>query len=291
MDLTWRRLLRAVGTAALIGAAFVVVGLAARSLPAAPAGSPWRLDTRRLGEWVVPLLQVAYLAVLASALYHWLAGREEGPEGRGRRRISPAATLLALMLLAVVTYLVFRLRGDILGNPVFPVGDPAGEPEPAGGLSEGGGVASPPADGVVASPDGLVAAAGWWALTGLAVVIALALAATRRRAEPPVEAVPAPPATPERQRVKPTASIPAADPRSRVFAAYADVEAMVAGRPLARSANETVGSHLARLPSSSPAPRALAAAYNRARFSPHAITEAHASVAESARSSLLEELA
>lgn len=237
-------------------------------------------DADRVAEVVVPVLRLAYLALLVIAFYRWLVTREGRRYGRLRRRPpSLLATFLALVLLAVGMF-VFMVAVDertaVTSTTSFP--------------REGSG-SVPGASPLPTVPD--LAQPGWGmvllAVVGLAAIVFMTV--DRRRQTPAITAPvtsPAPVATGPGHDVTTEMGEPGS-PRQRVFVAYRRVEEAAEATGLARARDETVAAHLRRL-SPPDATRRLVSLYHRARFSPHVIDQSGAAEAEAAGSDVEREL-
>lgn len=263
----------------------VVVALSARGLPRRGA-SPIRLDPETLAGYVVPTLRALYLLALAAAFYHWLVSRDTG-RGRARGgsgRVSPWATLLALVLVAVVALSLGNFSErleDLLALAPEPE-EPVAEPEGSGLGGPAVGVVSSEAPGIDRGRGiGLTVAV-------LAAAGAAALLRRRRPDEDPETLRPVIPAGKTRDLPVPPAS--PTRPRDRVFAAYRRVENWSGRSGLDRNPAETVTRHLARLPVDRDDSRRLAALYNTARFSGHQVTTELADEAESTATRMCQDL-
>lgn len=244
----------------------LVVALSARGWPRTGV-DPVRIDPAVMSEYLVPLLRWLYLMALAFAFYHWLVSRDLGERraAPGRRRVSPVATLLALVLVATVALILVDLADTLEGMTLLPS-------QPAGIAS--GDPATRPA------PPETVTTNRSLGLALVAALLALAVAGWRRGGEAEEEH----PRPAARVVVPPDAPSPSfpTDPRGRVFAAYRAVEARSGRAGWERRPAETVTRHLARLPVDHADTRRLAAIYNTARFSDHPVRSATADEAEEA---------
>jgi hypothetical protein len=236
-------------------------------------------DADRVAEVVVPVLRLAYLALLVIAFYRWLVTREGRRYGRLRRGPpSLLATFLALVLLAVGLF-VFMVTVDdrtaVTTTTSFPR-------EGVGSMPE-----SVP---LPATPD--LAQPGWGivllAAVGLAAIVFLTV--DRRRQTPAVTAPVAPSGSAAGRGHEAMIEMgQPGSPRHRVFVAYRRVEEAAGEKGLARARDETVAAHLRRL-SPPDATRRLVSLYHRARFSPHVITQDGAAEAEAAGADVEREL-
>lgn len=275
------------GAALIVGSLLIVV--------AATGGLPERnrtslaFDPASLGEAVLPVIRVAYLAVLLAAFYHLLVGREKTKGRRRRRSVSPVATLLALTLLAVTTFFLLGLGDDLAPNILFPQGDGAGSGQDAIGdeaADDGSGSGLPEGAGEEAGSQIEALLDNPLFLLALVGAAAVAIAVLLRPAGDEDEEVPAvPPAGVPGHKADQAEddafAVGAQSPRQRIFAAYSGVEAASVRHQVERGQAETVSRHLRRLPiASTSAARRLADLYNQARFSPYPIDDHLANDAE-----------
>lgn len=289
MGLTQNRWFKGLAMAALAVAAFLVVAGAAGSRPTGGGTVPGRADLAGLRDVVVPVLRTVYLVALVMALFHWLVGSDKMTGEASGRRLSPIATLLALLVVAVVSYFVMTFDGGFLGGgDLLPDPDELPPAAEGGGLQGGGiglddwlaGESPAPADAVLTNR--------WVLVAVVAVGGGLAAFALLRR-QPDIDEfetagpAPVPPGQPESSTPVPT------DPKWRVFAAYGRVERASTTRGRGRLAGETVAGHVRRL-SGGPAARTLVSLYNQARFSTRPVDEQEAAEAERAGIALTEEL-
>lgn len=271
---------RAVAAASGLGLMLVLVAVTATFRRGDTATRFFAADAERVAEVVVPVLRLAYLALLVVAFYRWLVTREGRRYGRLRRRPpSLLATFLALVLLAVGLFLFMVAVDDrtaVTTTTSFPR-------EATGSVPE-----SLP---LPAAPD--LAQPGWGivllAVVGLAAIVFLTV--DRRRQTPAVTAPVAPPARAAAgtDHDMMTGMGEPGSPRQRVFGAYRRVEEAAGEKGLARARDETVAAHLRRL-SPPDATRRLVSLYHRARFSPHVITPDGAAEAEAAGADVEREL-
>lgn len=285
--------------AAAIGVSVAVGGLLL--LAAVTAGLPERdgagleFDPAGLRDVVLPLIRIAYLAILLSAFYQLLVGRDKAGGKRRRHRVSPVATFLALALVAFTTFFLFGVGDDLAPNILFPQTSGPGSEEDAGGTAgpEAGSVSGASDGGALGSSSSIEALLDN-PLFLLLLLVGAAAAAVAMIMRSPVadegeeEGGPTVPGSPHSVAVPP--DIGAGSPHHRVFAAYSRVEDASARRRMERGRAETVSSHLRRLPVDTSAARRLADLYNRARFSPYAIDEALADDAERSEATVTGEL-
>lgn len=272
--------LRAVVAAAGVAALLIVVALSAGSvIGESDAGRLVPGDREQLADVMRQVLTVAYVALLANALYLWLSRDRPGRRRTlRRRRMTPLGFLSALLTAVVFVALAWVVWEGL---------PPAAEPPPVTGATIPR-VEIPEAPVARRGGDPPAPSAPLWGLVavgGAALALAL-LAGTRRarpeptasRADPPGEGA----AAPSR------AEVPSRDPRGRVFAAYRAVEATADERGVARGTGETVTGHLRRL--GVPAAARLGSLYNRARYSRHVVTSDEADEAQAAGDTIRREL-
>ncbi len=267
----------------------LVVANGSGSLPVGTQGTAGRSSgSSGSGVTLGGILRLVYLGVLASALYRWLLSRDDARKGAGlRRRGSPALTLLMILVIGGALILGSSLREPSFVNPVMPRTE---EEDPLPEVLEGGEITddslprqphsleetegtSSPVETLLADP---WLTGGTLALVGGAL---LALLIRRPSGEPEPQPEIVPGETAERTRPSPP-STPAVDSRSRVFAAYSEVERAARVRGIGRGYGETVTGHLRRL-GGGPAKK-LGELYDLARFSPHEVDSESAEEAERA---------
>ena len=213
-----------------------------------------------------PLLVVAGAGlVLGLALSVAILGEHAGGRGGRPQRVRPGPLTLALSLLVpaaiIVTFLhPVRLDRGARPRPVAVGTHEARQPRPA---------KPGPDAGTGAAALGAGIAAGIVGIAAFAVI-----AARRRRALPGLDARAAVAAGADEAIAE--IAIPA-DPRAAVLAAYARMEAALAGAGLGRRDSEAPREYLTRFETAlgagrGPAER-LTALFERARFSPHTIDE------------------
>lgn len=253
-----------------VGLLLLVVAAVATDVPGRrPPSRLFSLDVRALAEMSAPVIRLVLLMLAVGAFYWWLYTRSPSRRSRGRRRrVSPLAVLLALVIVAAFSLLVLPelLDTEATTSPsTSMLGTPTpGTPAPAEGGESSTAVDDP--------------GFGVWVLIALAIGAAGYAYLSRRRNVGPI---PAPSRRREEAPVTPP-SEPATDPSGRVFAAYLRVQEAAQLRHVGRSPAETVGSHLGRLggiTESGPADE-LAEIYHRARFSNRLPDAAEAGVAE-----------
>lgn len=257
------------GLAAAVGLLLLVVAAMAGDVPGRDRpGRFLSLDTDAIARWVVPIVRFAYLLLLLAALYHWLNERQAGRRRPGeRKRASPLATFLALVVVAALVVLVLpnlRSSRDAMVSTTT-----IGSPRPAS-------VADDPEE--LIAPEATIGS--WWlvAFLGAAALLYL-VAAGRRGGEILADEEGRRPMPPP---IEPKTSEGSLDPGSRVLAAYRRVEEASERSGLGRSPAETAASHLRRLGTAtelSPSVR-LAAGFHEARYSSRPVPEETADAAE-----------
>jgi hypothetical protein len=257
------------GLAAAVGLLLLVVAALAGDVPGRDRpGRFLSLDTDAIAGWVVPILRFAYLLFLLVALYRWLNERTAGRRRPGeRKRASPLATFLALVVVAGLVILVLpnlrSTRDAIVSTTTI------GSPRPAS-------VAEDPEE--LVSPGATTG--GWWLVAFLGGGALLYLVAAGRRDGDILADEEG--GQPMPQPIEPKTVEDSPDPGGRVLAAYRRVEEASERSGLGRSPAETAASHLRRLGSATePKPSVrLAAGFHQARYSSHPVPEETADAAE-----------
>ena len=261
--------LRMLGVAAVVALLLLVVAATAVEVPgAAPSGRFFSWRSESVADWVVPIIRLAYLMVLFLALYSWLAERQPGTaRRRGGKRVSPLATFVALVFVAVFVILVLpNLRSQneaVTTTSLTPV---AGQGE------------APAPEDDVAVPLGEPGRA-WWIMLVAGGGALVYLVVSRRRVtdvpHPVLDAGPGGSSSAETRQ-------PPSGAAERVLAAYRGVEVAAAERGLRRAPAETAARHLGRVGAVADAASAteLTVLFHTARYSGHTVSDEAATTAE-----------
>ncbi|HJR92132.1 MAG TPA: DUF4129 domain-containing protein [Acidimicrobiia bacterium] len=262
--------LRTLGVMAAVGLLLILVAATAVDVPGAvPSGRLLSLDTDSVTEWAVPLIRLAYLALLLFALYTWLTERQpRAGRRRETKRVSPLATFVALVLVAGFVVLVAPTLRKQPEAATTTTGTPeARREEPA----------APTPGGV---PLGAAPGAGWWVmLVAGGGALAYLIASRRRDGEVEAGAPRAAGAIFQPSGAPPMGSLDAA---GRVLAAYRRVETAAAAGGFRRAPAETVAQHLGRVAAvtSPESASELTDLFHRARYSRQPVSEEAAAAAE-----------
>jgi Domain of unknown function (DUF4129) len=264
----------------LIGFALVAaVGLASRAHTPAGGGATRSISQDVLLEYLLLLLIALAVVVVPVGLYLFVAGRDDEQPVLPERKNWMLPLLLSMIGLSVVAVVLLRWVHDNDGSPGTAVSRLLG-------LGRSGTKAT----GAVAFDWGPVIVVS--SLAVLALAAAAWLVHEHRRTEPKRGQTAAELAVALERTIADLRAEP--DPRTAVIAAYAQMEAALAGVGLSRRPDEAPREYLGRVLPDVGAQTAsverLTALFERAKFSPHTIDAAMKDEAIDALESLRDDL-